>query len=146
MQDPAIIVRPMVLEDIPELAELYRQFWDQSSDVPEMIKLMERLLTRDDYVFLSAVEGSKLIGSVYGIVCEIPYRHCRPFFVIQNVIVDEDHRRKGVASLLFDELEHRAREKGCIQCDLITNPFREAAVGFYQGRGFAADVGFRKPL
>ena len=143
----SIIVRTMVLEDIPELAELYRQFWGQSSSVPKMTALLEKLLQRDDYIFLSAVEGNKLIGSVYGIVCECPYYICRPFLVLQNFIVDQDHRRKGVASLLLAELEDRAREKGCDHCDLVSYAVREGACSFYRARGFSTDTaGFRRLL
>ena len=55
----SITVRPMILDDIPELAELYRQFWGQSSSISNMKELFERLLTRDDYCFLSAMEETK---------------------------------------------------------------------------------------
>jgi ribosomal protein S18 acetylase RimI-like enzyme len=146
-QSQSIIVRPMILDDIPELAELYRQFWGHSSDVPKMIELMERLLPREEYIFLSAVEDGKLVGSVYGIVCEQPYGSCKPFLVLHCLIVDQDHRQKGVASLLFAELEYRAREKGCIHCDLITYADNEAACSFYRACGFPTDTaGFRKTL
>ena len=142
----SITVRSMVLEDIPELAELYRQFINQSSNVPEMTNVLKRLLTREDYIFLSAIEETKLIGSVQGIVCEQLYGIARPFLVVQNFIVDQDHRRKGVARLLLAELENRAIEKGCYHCDLITYANREEACSFYRASGFTADVGFRKPL
>ena len=47
------------------------------------------------------------------------------FLVLQNFIVDKDHRRKGVASLLLAEIENRAREKGYSWCDLVSSAIRE---------------------
>ena len=146
-QSPSITVRPMVLEDIPELAELYRQFWNQSSSVPEMTNVLERILPREDYIFLSAVEGTKLIGSVQGIVCEQLYGIARPFLVLHSLVVDPCHRRKGVARLLLDGLESRAKAKGCYWCDLISYAHNEGACSFYRANGFYENtVGFRKPL
>ena len=145
-QPKSIIIRPMILEDIPELAELYRQFWNQSSDILKMVTLLERLLTREDYIFLSAIGENKLIGSVYGIVCEQPYGICQPFLVLQNLIVDQAHRRKGVANFLLATLEILAIEKGCYHCDLITDAHREEAIRFYLAHGFEEHIGFRKRI
>ena len=147
---PSVIVRPMVLEDILELAELYRQFFNQSSHVPKMTEILERLLTRDDYIFLSAACGDKLVGTVMGIVCEHLYGNCAPFLVLQNFIVDQEHHRKGVGSLLLAEMESRAKEKGCLCCDLVSTTYRVGACRFYRDRGFdgiyEGTVGFRKLL
>jgi GNAT superfamily N-acetyltransferase len=140
-----IITRPMILDDIPELAELYRQYWDEPSEIPKMKEHFQRLLKRDDYIFLSAVEETQLIGTVMGIVCESLYGDCRPYLLIEDLIVDQHHRRKGVASWLLAELENWARKKGCRQALLVSEASREDARCFYLARGFPADnIGFKK--
>jgi ribosomal protein S18 acetylase RimI-like enzyme len=140
----------MILDDVPELAELYRQFFNQPSHISRMTEILEILQTRNDYIFLVAVDGDKLVGSVMGIVCWHLYGCCYPFLVLQNFIVDQEHHRKGVASLLLAEIERRAIEKGCLWCDLISSASREAACGFYRDRGFSGfaegTAGFRKTL
>ena len=147
MTQKPTIIRPMTLDDIPELAKLYRQFWNQPSNIQKMKTLLEKFLARDDYIFLSAIEDDKLIGSVMGIVCEQPYGECVPFLVLQNFVVDQDHRRKGVASLLLAEIENWGRAKGCGWCDLVSYACRKGACAFYLASGFSADsVGFRKTL
>ena len=82
-----MLIRPMISEDIPALAELYRQYWSEPSDVTKMHELFQKLLARDDYLLLSAVEENKLVGSVMGIVCEELYGDCRPFLLVEDLIV-----------------------------------------------------------
>lgn len=96
-----MIIRKMIVEDIPKLALLYKQFWNEGSCVETMIKQFEKLHRNSSYVLLSAVEDDELIGSVMGIVCEELYGKCEPFMVVENMIVDKEHRRRGVEPLLF---------------------------------------------
>ena len=142
-----MLVREMISEDIPQLAEIYRQFWGELSDIAKMETTFRTLKQRDTHIFLSAVENDELIGTVMGIVCEELYGACRPFLLIENLIVDKKHRRKGVARLLLAELENRARERGCWQMILVTEADRKDACAFYKVNGFQLNnAGFKKKL
>jgi GNAT superfamily N-acetyltransferase len=147
-----MMIRKMIFEDIPSLAELYRQFWNVPSDVAKMEELFHRVQKQEEYVLLCAIEennieGNNLIGTVMGIVCEELYGDCRPFLLIENLIVDQHHRRKGVGGLLLAELEKWARDKNCRQAILVSEASREDARSFYLARGFPPDsIGFKKKL
>lgn len=137
----------MIVEDIPQLAELYRQFWGESSDLAKMETTFLELQKRNSHLFLSAVEGNEIIGTVMGIVCEELYGECRPFLLIENLIVDKKHRRKGTARRLLEELEIRARQRNCWQMILVTESDREDACAFYKANGFQLNnAGFKKKL
>ncbi|HHX77379.1 MAG TPA: GNAT family N-acetyltransferase [Firmicutes bacterium] len=143
-----MLVRKMTIEDIDELAKLYEQFWHENS-CPEKIRIQFKKLERSDaHIFLSAVENNRLIGSVTGIVCEDLYGDCRPFLLIENMIVAQDKRRQGVGSALLRELERMSREKNCAQVILVTEKNRQAACKFYEASGFSAGVnkGYKKKL
>ena len=143
-----MIIRKMIVEDIPGLAMLYKQFWNEGSDIEKMQKQFEKLKLDDTYILLSAVEQSHLIGSVMGIICEELYGDCSPFLVIENMIVDIKFRKQGVGNALLTELERIAREKKCTQIILVTETDRVDACNFYESAGFNPTVnkGYKKKL
>ncbi len=142
-----MLVREMIVENIPQLAELYRQFWGESSDIVKMETTFRELQKRNSHIFLSAVEGNELIGTIMGIVCEELYGECRPFLLIENLIVDKKHRRKGVARRLLTEMENLARQRNCWQMILVTEADRDDACAFYKANGFQLNnAGFKKKL
>ena len=61
-------VRSMVKEDIPDLALLYKQFWNEDSTKELMESKFLELKDNPNYIFISALEGNHLIGSVSGII------------------------------------------------------------------------------
>ena len=84
-----MIVRSLEARDLPQLALLYEQFWGEKSHPEKMARQLKELERRDTHIVLGAVEGDTLLGSVMGIVCEELYGDCRPFLVVENMIVDK---------------------------------------------------------
>lgn len=142
-----MIVRQMQIEDIPQLEVLYQQFWGERSDVAKMKSVFEKIDGQPQYILLSAVEGDKLLGSVTGIVCPEMYVDCRPFLVLENMVVDQNSRKKGVGKALLHALEEIAKERDCRQIILVTESDRHDAAAFYKACGFGLDnIGFKKKL
>lgn len=141
-------IRNMIEGDIPQLANLYQLFWGEPSDTEKMEQQFAFIKNKDTHILLSAVEHERLIGSVTGIICAELYGDCRPFLVIENMIVDHNQRRKGIASALLNELEIIARERECTQMILVTETDRTDACAFYEASGFLSGVnsGYKKKL
>jgi N-acetylglutamate synthase-like GNAT family acetyltransferase len=59
-----------------------------------------------------------------------------PFGVIENVIVDEQVRRRGYGELLIAAAVRRAKEAGCYKIALQSNARRAEAHRFYERIGF----------
>jgi ribosomal protein S18 acetylase RimI-like enzyme len=55
---------------------------------------------------------------------------------IEDVVVDDAARGKGVASAITLAMIDRARDLGCVTVDLTSRPTREAANRLYQKLGF----------
>ncbi len=91
-----MIIREMITDDIPQLEQLYRQFWNAESCAETMNRQFTKLQKKDNYIFISAIENNKLFGSVMGILCEELYGDCKPFLVLENMIVDKNYRNKGI--------------------------------------------------
>jgi ribosomal protein S18 acetylase RimI-like enzyme len=135
-------------QDLESLAGLYRQFWNEESDVRKMRDTFRHLAGNPDYIFLGAKRDGQLVGSVMGIVCEELYGQCQPFMVVEDVVVDEGHQRQGIGSQLMRELEQRAKERGCGYIIFVTEQDRTTAHRFYESLGYCPDKyrGFKKRL
>jgi len=142
-----MFIRRMELEDMNQLSILYQQFWNELSDVNKMQEQFVKMKNSETYILLSAVEDNKLIGSVMGIICEELYGECKPFLLVENMIVDKNNRRKGTGKALLTELEKLAKEKNCTQMILVTESDRSDACGFYETYGFQMNnKGYKKKL
>jgi GNAT superfamily N-acetyltransferase len=141
-------IRELREDDLVVLAELYRQFWNEDSSLEKMRATFRKLATRQDYIFLGAEIEGCLVGSAMGIVCEELYGDCRPFMVVEDVIVDKRHRRKGIGAMLMRELERFALEHNCGYILFVTEAERTDAHRFYESFGYKPDAykGFKKRL
>ena len=83
-----------------------------------------------------------------GIVCEELYGDCKPFMVIEDVVVQKDHRRSGIGSALMGALERCAVERNCNYIIFVTESERKEAHRFYESLGYNSHAyqGFKKYL
>ena len=141
-------ITELIEHDLESLARLYKQFWNEESDVARMRAAFQRLASNPDYIFLVAKRDEQLVGSVMGIVCEELYGDCQPFMVVEDVVVDEENRRQGVGSRLMVELERLAANRGCSYIIFVTEQDRTAAHQFYESLGYSPNKykGFKKRL
>lgn len=123
-------------QDLPDLAQLYRQFRGEESSLKEMRKTFRRLRKNPDYTLLGVREGGALVGSVMGILCRELYGRCQPFMVVEDVIVDQAYRRRGIGSLLMRAIEQEAFRNSCGYIMLVTDANRREALGFYEHLGY----------
>ena len=70
-----------------------------------------------------------------------------PWACVENMVVDEGHRRRGVGKLLMDHAFTRAKEAGCYKLQLSSNKERPEAHRFYEEMGLEVRAhGFRRYL
>ena len=101
--------------------------------------------TREELGALIRSESSTLLvahdtderGTIVGILCLTVYRVPTGLrSIIEDVVVDESARRKGVGEALMQKAIELAREAGAEGISLTSNPQREAANLLYQALGF----------
>lgn len=132
--------------DLPELTELFKQFWGENSSLEKMRTTFSRLVENPAYMLLAAKLDGKLAGFIMGIVCEELYGDCQPFLVMEDFVVDKNSRRAGIGATLMKRLEQSAIERGCSQIIFLTEANRPDAIGFYCSQGYDHEPykGFRK--
>lgn len=142
-----MVIRALTKDDMPQLARLYYQFWEEDSDPVNMKAAFDAITAAGSHILLCAQEGDRLIGSVMGIICAELYGDCRPFLVVENMIVDQNYRRKSIGKSLLSALEQQARSRNCTQMILVTETDRSDACGFYENYGFSKNTtGYKKKL
>jgi len=103
-----------------------------SNPPPGRAQLAEIVASPATRLFL-AMDGDRVVGSLTLALFRIPTGR-RAW--IEDVVVDEGARRKGVAEALNRAAIDRARDAGAVSVDLTSRPSREAANRLYKRIGF----------
>lgn len=143
-----IVVAPIAATDLTALKALFLDLSDHETDDARLAANFRLTADDPDYILLGAKLDGKLVGFMMGIVCLDFVGSCRPFLVVENVVVSQAARRQGVARLLWEEMEAQARKRDCYYVILVSGDWREEAHRFYASVGFGADKfrGFKKYL
>ena len=141
-------IRKLIYNDLSQLALLYKNFWNENSDMQKMERTFKKLKNNDSYIFLCAIENNKICSSIMGIICYGLYGNCEPLLVVEDMVVDINYRRMGIGKKLFTELERLAKEKKCSQIILVTETDRKDACNFYESVGFdpIKNKGYKKKI
>ena len=86
-------------KDLPELADLYQQLIQNDISLSRMKMVLTRQQNNPDQIILAARVEGKLVGSLLAVTCEMIFGQCKSFMVVEDVIVYEAHRRKGILAL-----------------------------------------------
>lgn len=119
----------------PELAAAFARLIPQlskSSPPPDVAELAE-MIASDSADVLLAREGDTIHGTLTLITFRIP-TGVRSW--IEDVVVDDSARGKGVGDMLNRFALDLAKSKGAKTVDLTSRPSREAANRLYQRIGF----------
>jgi ribosomal protein S18 acetylase RimI-like enzyme len=121
----------------------------------ELYEALERLIpqlspsktppTREELSVLIKSEGSSLLiarypdesGEIAGLLSLTVYRVPTGIrSIVEDVVIDETMRRRGIGQALVEHAIKLAREAGASVVSLTSNPKREAANYLYQSLGF----------
>jgi len=140
-------VKKLSVDEIPELVKLYDELMSGlvKNELQISQKIYQDVVDNDDYLVIVAKEDDVIIGTAMGVCCKTLAFAGKSFLVIEDVIVAESSKRKGVGRKLFEALDSFAAEKDCAYAILCSSAFREEAHAFYEKMGYTDNVkGFRK--
>ena len=140
-----MLIEKLKLEDIQGLLELYKALTPFENSLEKSIKVYKDMLQDEQYLIIVAKEDNEVIGSAFGVCCKSIAVGGNPFLVIEDVIIKDKLRGKGIGKKLMKALDEFAKEKHCVYAILVSSDYRKEAHVFYEKLGFIEGVrGFRK--
>jgi GNAT superfamily N-acetyltransferase len=136
------VVRPAGRADVPGLVELLCALFAIETDFairPALHAQGLRLLLRQSRggacgVFVAELEGNMVgMATVQTVISTA--EGARSGW-IEDVVVVPHLRRAGIGKLLLEEIETWARERGVHRLQLLVDRRNDAALAFYDARGF----------
>jgi len=132
-------------EDVTLLQQLLKVFGEAFGDmesyqghVPSE-KYLRSLLTKSDFIVVVATAEDQVVGGLAAYVLE-KFEQERREIYIYDLAVQEQHRRRGIATKLIDFLRHIARESGAYVIYVQADKGDEAAIKLYESIGTKEDV------
>lgn len=119
--------------DAAALADLCTQL-GYPSGPQEIAERLDALDRQTDTVVCVAEAGQQVIGWVQGTLTELLV--AARYVEIGGLVVDEQHRSRGIGRQLMAAAEQWARDQGCTEVRLRSNVIREGAHCFYEALGY----------
>ncbi len=136
------ILAPTDAELLRQMLDLFgREFEDPDSYLSRQPSdgYLERLLTRDTFVALAALQDGHLVGALAGYVLH-KFEQARSELYIYDLAVDSQHRRQGVATALIQRLQVFAKERGIYIIFVQAGNGDDPAIALYSKLGLREDV------
>jgi GNAT superfamily N-acetyltransferase len=143
-EQPDIAVRQATIFDldlIVPLFDAYRQFYRRPSD-PDLARrfLLERFQHHESIIFL-AMSGDAAVGFTQ-LFPSFSVLSAARIFILNDLFVSPEARRRGVASLLLEEAARYARSVGAVRLTLSTEVTNETAQALYEREGWKRQTEF----
>lgn len=144
-----MIIRDLTLSDFDEVNEIFKQLHElhvkHRPDIYRNVEnpaeangyIAEEVLNEENLILLGADVDGRIVGICF-IVMRTPRNDAlvpRVCAYIDDIAVDENYRRQGIGTALYNEAVKRAKERGAQVIQLQVSEFNKAAVDFYKSLG-----------
>ncbi|MBW2978281.1 GNAT family N-acetyltransferase [Candidatus Woesearchaeota archaeon] len=128
-------IRKADQEDIRKLMPLLRQLspGPDEDDLDQLKQISDQII-KDEYHYLCVVEEDNgIIGSGTLLIQKNLSHGGRPYGHIENIVVDINHRKKGIGKEIARHLIEKAKENNCYKVILDC---KKENIPFYEKCGF----------
>ena len=131
------------LDQLAELFDQYRQFYECPPDLGAAKNWLAENLERGRSTLFAADNGSQLLGftQLYPALCSVDLVD---YFVLYDLYVIEAARRQGIARALMNAASDWAKAQGAARLDLETARDNAPGQALYRDLGYEPDVVFLK--
>jgi GNAT superfamily N-acetyltransferase len=89
-------------------------------------------------------DGGEFAGTAVLLIVPNLSHGATPWALVENIIIDQRFRRRGLARMLLSYAVTRAREAGCHRIEIMSDNSRKDAHHLYRSLGFVdCATGFR---
>ncbi len=135
---PSPSIRPARPADAAHIVRLIHQM-GPDSELSEAYIL--QYLSGTDREILLARQGEQVVGLIsYSLRADL--YHAGNSILIEELVVDEQHRGQRIGGMLMDALLKRAKDLACKELCLAVMPDNQAAIRFYKRYGLVEEALF----
>lgn len=98
----------------------------------------------EGHKLILAEENGEIVGFLYGFLYHIPGIYKAPIAILDALFIEEEHRRKGYASVLIDAFRAFAIESGAVRIELKVVSDNADALALYRKLAFAETKKYMK--
>jgi GNAT superfamily N-acetyltransferase len=126
---------------VAPLFDAYRQFYGRPPDADGARRFLAERLGRGESVVYAVVEGGRALGftQLYPSFSSVSMR---PVWIVNDLFVAEDARRRGVGARLLRAARDHATRTGAARLALSTAVTNAAAQALYERDGWRRDTAF----
>ena len=132
------MIREITSADFDKLMRLYTQLHGNPlpEKTPEVLTLWNNILADKNHHIVVAEEDGQIVSSCVCVIVPNLTHAQRPYALIENVVTDEKHRKKGLATACLDYARALAEKENCYKMMLLTGSKEEATLNFYRKAGY----------
>jgi ribosomal protein S18 acetylase RimI-like enzyme len=134
----SIKIRPADEKDLQSLVILAEEFIPGEADNGKRIDVLTQALRNPNYELLVAESEGEVIGFIDQWVIH-DFAHGAKLSYIHNLYVSSEHRRRGVASKLLQEVIKNARNMGVSEIHITTRFDNKPAINLYRKHGLVRE-------
>jgi ribosomal protein S18 acetylase RimI-like enzyme len=141
-------IAPISEADLPQLALLYQQLIPNQYSLDKLRHAFLKNQESGNPIVLGAKIDGNLVGTLLAVRAQMLFGACHSFIVIEDVVVNDAYRRKGVGTALMQYIEQYAQRNDCSYIMLVTDQDRVDSQEFYQALGYRSQeyCAFKKHL
>ena len=143
--DSELAIRRLAPADVETMRAMLDMFGAAFNDVDTYsgkqpsTQYLRDLLGRDDFIALASLAGTRVVGGLAAYVLP-KFEQARKEIYIYDLAVAEDHRRRGIATALIEELRRIAAALGAYVIYVQADHGDDPAIALYTGLGTREDV------
>lgn len=129
------IIRKSANSDVPEIVRLIRELAESmNEESPATEKYVNEYLHNPACKILVAESGKKVIGLISYSIKPCLF-HASDSCLIEELVVDKEYRKQGIAGKLIEQLIDEVKFKQCAEVSVTTEFTNKAAISFYKKHG-----------
>lgn len=132
------MIREIENNDFDGLMKLYVQLHNNpmTEKTQEILDLWNKILMDKDHHIIVAEEEGKIISSCVCVIIPNLTHNQQPYALVENVITDENHRKRGLATQCLNYAKQLAVKENCYKLMLLTGSKLESTFKFYEHAGY----------
>ncbi len=127
--------------DLPAIDALYHELkpgeYDRYAPTPVKLRAAFRRIarSRDHHLIVAECDG-RVAGTLHVLIFRHLGHGVRPSAIVENVVVSETMRSRGIGEKMMEAARTIAMREGCYKLALTSRSHRAAAHRFYERLGF----------